>query len=144
MNNIFYELTTLLFAFLIHVFIIIKTRKEDKRSTGVELNFFFFFWVAEGCPSYFFIDRLLEKISIFFFFSSSFFTMSATTEELQTFVLNTLEKQTTIEDSKDLTHNDKPVDQLALLGALNSLKSKDVKTFFTRAFFFFSYSFSFR
>lgn len=51
----------------------------------------------------------------------------ATTEELQTFVLQTLDKQNVIEDTKDLTYNNQPVDQLALLGALNSLKSKDVK-----------------
>lgn len=69
--------------------------------------------------------------------------MSATTEELQTFVLNTLEKQTTIEDSKDLTHNDKPVDQLALLGALNSLKSKDVKDFLYTSLLFFFFLFIF-
>lgn len=50
----------------------------------------------------------------------------ATTEELQTLVLTTLDKSNTIEDSKDLTYNDAPVDQLALLGALNSLKSKEV------------------
>lgn len=53
----------------------------------------------------------------------------ATTEDLQTLVLTTLDKSNTIEDSKDLTFNDAPVDQLALLGALNSLKSKEVYTF---------------
>lgn len=52
----------------------------------------------------------------------------ATTEDLQTLVLTTLDKSNTIEDSKDLTFNDAPVDQLALLGALNSLKSKEVYT----------------
>jgi hypothetical protein len=50
----------------------------------------------------------------------------ATTEDLQTLVLTTLDKVNSISDSKDLTYNDAPVDQLALLGALNSLKSKDV------------------
>jgi len=53
----------------------------------------------------------------------------ATTEDLQTLVLTTLDKSNTIEDSKDLTFNDAPVDQLALLGALNSLKSKEVYTY---------------
>lgn len=50
----------------------------------------------------------------------------ATTEELQTLVLTTLDKNNVITDSKDLLLNDKPVEQLALLGALNSLKSKEV------------------
>ncbi|KAG1088363.1 hypothetical protein G6F42_020299 [Rhizopus arrhizus] len=53
----------------------------------------------------------------------------ATTEDLQTLVLTTLDKSNTIEDSKDLTFNDAPVDQLALLGALNSLKSKEMIDF---------------
>lgn len=52
----------------------------------------------------------------------------ATTEELQTLVLTTLDKENVITDSKSLLVNDKPVDQLALLGALNSLKSKEVYT----------------
>lgn len=52
----------------------------------------------------------------------------ATTEELQTLVLATLDKENVITDSKSLLVNDKPVDQLALLGALNSLKSKEVCT----------------
>lgn len=54
------------------------------------------------------------------------------TEELQTLVLNTLDQQTTIQDSKDLTFNGSPVDQLVLLGALSSLKSKNVRFFFIR------------
>ncbi|KAI7900594.1 tRNA synthetases class II core domain (F)-domain-containing protein [Cokeromyces recurvatus] len=53
----------------------------------------------------------------------------ATTEELQNFVLTTLEKTNSIEDSKELTFNGQPVDQLALLGALNSLKSKEMIDF---------------
>ncbi|KAG1175617.1 hypothetical protein G6F70_003957 [Rhizopus microsporus] len=51
------------------------------------------------------------------------------TEELQTLVLNTLDQQTTIQDSKDLTFNGSPVDQLVLLGALSSLKSKNMVDF---------------
>jgi phenylalanyl-tRNA synthetase alpha chain len=53
----------------------------------------------------------------------------ATTEDLQTLVLTTLDKENVIQDSKTLTFNDKPVDQLVLLGALNSLKSKEVPFF---------------
>lgn len=51
----------------------------------------------------------------------------ATVEALQALVLQTLDKQNVIENSKDLKLNDQPVEQLALLGALNSLKSKDVR-----------------
>lgn len=50
----------------------------------------------------------------------------ATTEDLQTLVLTTLDKQNVIENSISLTLNEQPVDQLALLGALNSLKSKEM------------------
>jgi hypothetical protein len=51
----------------------------------------------------------------------------ATTEDLQTLVLTTLDKSNVIEDTKDLKFNDAVVDQLTLLGALNSLKSKGVQ-----------------
>jgi phenylalanyl-tRNA synthetase alpha chain len=51
----------------------------------------------------------------------------ATTEDLQTLVLTTLDKNGSIADSKDLTFNEKPVDQPTLLGALSSLKSKEVR-----------------
>ncbi|KAI8374735.1 tRNA synthetases class II core domain (F)-domain-containing protein [Radiomyces spectabilis] len=50
----------------------------------------------------------------------------ATTEELQTLVLTTLDKQNEIEDSVALKKDGNAVDQLALLGALNSLKSKEM------------------
>ncbi|KAI8344589.1 tRNA synthetases class II core domain (F)-domain-containing protein [Chlamydoabsidia padenii] len=51
----------------------------------------------------------------------------STVEALQTLVLQTLDKHNVIENSKDLkTSDDQPVEQLALLGALNSLKSKDM------------------
>lgn len=51
----------------------------------------------------------------------------ATAEELQTLVLTTLERESSIPDSKDLkTVNGDTLDQLALLGVLNSLKSKEV------------------
>lgn len=50
----------------------------------------------------------------------------ATTEDLQTLVLTTLDKSNIIQDSKNLTFNGAAVDQLTLLGALNSLKSKEV------------------
>ncbi|KAL0089429.1 tRNA synthetases class II core domain (F)-domain-containing protein [Phycomyces blakesleeanus] len=50
----------------------------------------------------------------------------ATTEELQTLVLTTLDQNQVIEDSKNIKFDGKPIDQLAFLGALNSLKSKDM------------------
>ncbi|KAI9301447.1 tRNA synthetases class II core domain (F)-domain-containing protein [Cunninghamella echinulata] len=51
----------------------------------------------------------------------------ATVEQLQTLILQTLEKQNVIENTKDLTGSDnQPLDQLLVLGALNSLKSKDM------------------
>ncbi|CAO3646568.1 unnamed protein product [Cunninghamella blakesleeana] len=51
----------------------------------------------------------------------------ATVEQLQTLVLQTLDKQNVIENTKDLTTPDnQPLDQLLVLGALNSLKSKDM------------------
>lgn len=48
-------------------------------------------------------------------------------EELQTLVLTTLDRDNVIEDTKNLksTQGD-ALDQLAVLGVLNSLKSKDV------------------
>lgn len=51
-----------------------------------------------------------------------------TAEELQTLVLTTLDRNNVIQDSKDLktVHGDE-LDQLALLGVLNSLKSKEVQ-----------------
>jgi hypothetical protein len=49
-------------------------------------------------------------------------------DDLQNFVLTTLDKQGVIEDSANLkTANGADIDQLALLGALNSLRSKDVR-----------------
>lgn len=49
-------------------------------------------------------------------------------DDLQTLVLTTLDKQGVIEDSANLkTASGANVDQLALLGALNSLRSKDVR-----------------
>ncbi|KAI7864817.1 tRNA synthetases class II core domain (F)-domain-containing protein [Spinellus fusiger] len=48
------------------------------------------------------------------------------TNELQTLVLTTLDKEQVIENSKDLHHAGQPVEQLTLLGVLNSLKSKDM------------------
>ncbi|CAO3687632.1 unnamed protein product [Umbelopsis vinacea] len=51
----------------------------------------------------------------------------ATQDELQTLVLTTLDKQGSIENSTHLkTVDGANVDQLALLGALNSLRSKDM------------------
>lgn len=51
----------------------------------------------------------------------------ATAEELQTLVLTTLDRDNVIADSKDLkTVNGDDLNQLALLGVLNSLKSKEV------------------
>ncbi|KAF7725882.1 Phenylalanyl-tRNA synthetase, beta subunit, cytoplasmic [Apophysomyces ossiformis] len=51
----------------------------------------------------------------------------ATTEELQTLILTTLDQHNVIEDSKDLkAANGDVVDQQAFLGALNSLKSKEM------------------
>ncbi|CAM0136590.1 Phenylalanyl-tRNA synthetase, beta subunit, cytoplasmic [Umbelopsis sp. WA50703] len=48
-------------------------------------------------------------------------------DDLQNFVLTTLDKQGVIEDSANLkTANGADIDQLALLGALNSLRSKDM------------------
>lgn len=61
----------------------------------------------------------------------------ATTEELQTLVLTTLDRDNVITDSKDLVLNDKPVEQLALLGALNSLKSKEVLVILVLFLFFY-------
>ncbi|CAO3590779.1 unnamed protein product [Absidia cylindrospora] len=52
----------------------------------------------------------------------------ASVEVLQTLVLQTLDKENVIENSKDMvTSDNQPVEQLTLLGALNSLKSKDVQ-----------------
>jgi hypothetical protein len=52
----------------------------------------------------------------------------ASQDELQTLVLTTLDKQGVIEDSTHLkTADGAAVDQLSLLGALNSLRSKDVR-----------------
>jgi phenylalanyl-tRNA synthetase alpha chain len=49
-------------------------------------------------------------------------------DDLQTLVLTTLDKQGVIEDTTYLkTADGSPVDQLAVLGALNSLRSKDVR-----------------
>jgi phenylalanyl-tRNA synthetase alpha chain len=69
----------------------------------------------------------------------------ATTEDLQTLVLTTLDKTNVIQDSKDLTFNGAAVDQLALLGALNSLKSKEVQEIhdFYRHYTEYTYCFSF-
>ncbi|KAI8149710.1 tRNA synthetases class II core domain (F)-domain-containing protein [Fennellomyces sp. T-0311] len=51
----------------------------------------------------------------------------ASTEELQTLVLTTLDRENEIQDSKDLkTVAGEPLEQLALLGVLNSLKSKEM------------------
>ncbi|ORY92369.1 tRNA synthetases class II core domain (F)-domain-containing protein [Syncephalastrum racemosum] len=51
----------------------------------------------------------------------------ATAEELQTLVLTTLERESCIPNSKDLkTVNGDALDQLSLLGVLNSLKSKEM------------------
>lgn len=44
--------------------------------------------------------------------------------ELQDLVLQILDKQSTIADSRDLTIDGNSVDQLALLGVLNSLGGK--------------------
>lgn len=53
-------------------------------------------------------------------------------EDLQTLVLTALDAQGEIQDSKDLaTPNSPPLDQLALLGALNSLRSKDMVAYDT-------------
>ena len=50
----------------------------------------------------------------------------ANTEELQTLVLTTLDRENVIADSKDLkTVVGENLNQLALLGVLNSLKSKE-------------------
>lgn len=56
-----------------------------------------------------------------------FFFLLANMEELQTLVLTTLDRDNVIEDTKNLksTQGD-ALDQLAVLGVLNSLKSKDV------------------
>jgi hypothetical protein len=59
----------------------------------------------------------------------------ATQDELQTLVLTTLDKQGSIEDSTHLkTVDGANVDQLALLGALNSLRSKDVRISFNNQY----------
>ncbi|CAJ0838504.1 4303_t:CDS:2 [Entrophospora sp. SA101] len=51
----------------------------------------------------------------------------STTEELQTFVLNTLDTKGLIENSKNLKAEDgKDIDQLVLLGALKSLTDKEM------------------
>lgn len=51
----------------------------------------------------------------------------ATAEELQTLVLTTLDRDNVIADSKDLKAvNGDDLNQLSLLGVLNSLKSKEV------------------
>jgi phenylalanyl-tRNA synthetase alpha chain len=48
-------------------------------------------------------------------------------DDLQTLVLTTLDKQGVIEDTTNLkTADGSSIDQLAVLGALNSLRSKDV------------------
>ncbi|KAI9279006.1 tRNA synthetases class II core domain (F)-domain-containing protein [Phascolomyces articulosus] len=53
--------------------------------------------------------------------------MANNTEELQTLVLTTLDRENVIADSKDLkTVNGEDLNQLALLGVLNSLKSKEM------------------
>ncbi|ORX61421.1 hypothetical protein DM01DRAFT_1299365 [Hesseltinella vesiculosa] len=54
----------------------------------------------------------------------------STGEALQTYVLETLNKDNVIENTKDLNNADgQPIEQLTLLGALNSLKSKDMVDF---------------
>lgn len=65
--------------------------------------------------------RQRQEAKIYFFF------LLANMEELQTLVLTTLDRDTVIEDTKNLksTQGD-ALDQLAVLGVLNSLKSKDV------------------
>jgi phenylalanyl-tRNA synthetase alpha chain len=51
----------------------------------------------------------------------------ATTEELQTLVLTTLDSKGSIENTKEFKASDgKEVDQLVLLGALKSLVDKEV------------------
>ena len=47
-------------------------------------------------------------------------------QKFQLLILDTIDKQGLIEDSKNLTLEEKPIDQLQLLGALNSLASRDV------------------
>jgi hypothetical protein len=81
------------------------------------LPFFNFFF---GAAIFLFLCDFIQQQVVFYI------KMATTTEDLQTLVLTTLDKENVIQDSKTLTHNEKPVDQLALLGALNSLKSKDV------------------
>lgn len=50
----------------------------------------------------------------------------ATAEKLQELVLQRLDKDGSIANTAGLTLDGKPVDQLALLGVLNSLLSKEV------------------
>lgn len=96
-----------------------------------------FFWVAELSIIFSTLSLTIFKsfglsillLSFFSFWKQQHNRKMASTEELQTLVLTTLDKENVIQDSKTLTFNDKPVDQLALLGALNSLKSKDVNIF---------------
>ncbi|RUS31390.1 tRNA synthetases class II core domain (F)-domain-containing protein [Jimgerdemannia flammicorona] len=59
--------------------------------------------------------------------STQTFATMTSAEDLQTLVLTTLDKGGHIHDSKDLTALDgQPLDQLNLLGVLNSLKSRDM------------------
>lgn len=66
----------------------------------------------------------------------------ATVEQLQILILQTLDKQNVIENTKDLTTLDnQPLDQLLVLGALNSLKSKDVNIILFH-YYYYSYLYS--
>lgn len=112
------------------MFNILETEFTVKYTLSLQI----FFLGGWAYISFFFLYLLIFPLFIFL----PLFTLKmATTEELQTLVLTTLDRNNVITDSKDLVLNDKPVEQLALLGALNSLKSKEVLVILVLFLFFY-------